>query len=64
MSVANIQEILLHNNQTFKKSCSIIISGESRLDILVNNAGVSTTERQVTKDGFEMMFGTNHLGEL
>jgi NAD(P)-dependent dehydrogenase (short-subunit alcohol dehydrogenase family) len=33
-----------------------------RLDLLVNNAGVWTTRRQTTKDGFELTFGTNHLG--
>jgi NAD(P)-dependent dehydrogenase (short-subunit alcohol dehydrogenase family) len=60
-----VQPLDLGSLQSIRTSAEEIKAAYPRIDLLINNAGVMyPSPRQATKDGFELQFGTNHLGHF
>jgi len=47
-----------------RKAAETILSRYPRIDLLINNAGLHMTRRELTKDGFEIVFCVNHLASF
>ncbi|KAK2022182.1 short chain dehydrogenase [Colletotrichum zoysiae] len=45
-----------------KAAAERFTAASDRLDLLVNNAGIMHTPEGLTEDGYEVQFGTNHMG--
>lgn len=64
--VPNAQIEFLHLDlgslQSVKQAADEFLSKESQLHILLNNAGLMGMPPQLTKDGFDVQWGTNHMG--
>ncbi|XP_070693947.1 retinol dehydrogenase 11 [Pempheris klunzingeri] len=52
----------LSSLESVREFAKRILEEEKALHILVNNAGVSGLPSEITKDGLEISFATNHLG--
>lgn len=60
-----LQELDLSSLDNTRKAAEVMRSAYPRIDLLINNAGVMyVPTREATSDGFEMQFGTNHLGHF
>ncbi|MEQ1438927.1 oxidoreductase [Fontimonas sp. SYSU GA230001] len=57
-------ELDLSDLGSVRRAADQFRAGHPRLDILVNNAGVMGLPLLRTGDGFELLFGTNHLGHF
>lgn len=62
---AEIVELDIASLQSVHSFAESFVSRGEALDILINNAGVmALPTRELTPDGFERQFGTNHLGHF
>ena len=59
-----LQELDLTSLDSIRAAADELKSRHDSIDLLLNNAGVMFTPKSTTKDGFELQFGTNHLGHF
>jgi NAD(P)-dependent dehydrogenase (short-subunit alcohol dehydrogenase family) len=59
-----LQELDLTSLESVRAAAEQLRATHDRIDLLINNAGVMYTPKSTTKDGFELQFGTNHLGHF
>ena len=59
-----VQELDLASQASIRTAAEALKSRFDRIDLLINNAGVMTFPKGNTTDGFELHFGTNHLGHF
>ena len=55
-------ELDLASLASVKKAADAFIASSDKLHILLNNAGIMALPPSTTKEGYEIQFGTNHMG--
>ncbi|MGO4441884.1 SDR family NAD(P)-dependent oxidoreductase [Mycobacterium sp. 2YAF39] len=61
-ATVTLQELDLTSLENIRTAADELRATFPRIDLLINNAGVMYTDKASTRDGFELQFGTNHLG--
>ena len=59
-----VEQLDLSSLSSVRDFAERIHANHPKVDLLVNNAGVMWTPRSTTAEGFELQFGTNHLGHF
>lgn len=60
----DVQQLDLASLASIRTAAEQLRTDHGRIDLLINNAGVMYPPEQTTRDGFELQFGTNHLGHF
>jgi NAD(P)-dependent dehydrogenase (short-subunit alcohol dehydrogenase family) len=63
-ATVSLQQLDLTSLENIRKAADNLRTDFPRIDLLINNAGVMYTDKASTKDGYELQFGTNHLGHF
>ena len=59
-----IQHLDVSSLESVQTAAEELRARHATIDLLINNAGVMYPPRSTTVDGFELQFGTNHLGHF
>ena len=63
-ATVSVVRLDLASLESVRAAAAQIRASHPRLDLLINNAGVMMPPRGTSADGFELQFGTNHLGHF
>ncbi|XP_017107897.2 retinol dehydrogenase 12-like [Drosophila bipectinata] len=58
------RELDLSSLESIRKFAAGFKREQKQLNVLINNAGVMHIEKTLTKDGFELQLGVNHMGHF